>query len=133
MWSNIVFVIFYLTLKQRRNNVCFETSISRRWNNVEMKLIYGRLNDVTKISYQIPCMTIHNTTKHFPIICGQILCLSDFVRRRVLTGKLFTKRGCSSENLPPMRDALIQHIRRAIYQAAWADITQNFHVMRIAN
>ena len=30
---------------------------------------------------------------------------------------LFAKKGRSNENLPPTKDALIQHVKRAVYQA----------------
>ena len=32
---------------------------------------------------------------------------------------LFARKACGFENLPPTKDALIQHVRRAIYQAGY--------------
>ena len=36
--------------------------------------------------------------------------------------KFFTNRGQSVDDIPPTRDALVQHIRRAIYQAGYDEI-----------
>ena len=35
--------------------------------------------------------------------------------------QLFTKKGCIIENLPPTRDALIQHVRRACFRLIYGN------------